>query len=296
MNHPLSLAITTAVLLALGGGARAGEAVDKTLEAAPGGVVSISNVRGEVRVRGWSRNEVHVKGELDDLAEGLEFTREGDLTRVEVKMPNVQIDSGDGSVLEVQVPAGSRVELRVVSASADVGGVGALQLRSVSGDVTVAGIAGDVDLKTVSGDVQLGGDATAPARLKSVSGDLRLTLASRQLDLSTVSGNAEITLGEFDRLEADAVSGDLKISGTLARMGTVALKTVSGDCGLRLKGKVDARVEVATGPGGGIRNALNDAVPTEEFPVQERLETTVGDGTGSIRATTVSGEIRLARE
>jgi DUF4097 and DUF4098 domain-containing protein YvlB len=142
-------------------------------------------------------------------------------------------------------------------------------------------------------------DASLPggsAQFKTVSGDMRLGLANREVELSTVSGDVELALGEFDQLGINTVSGDLKVSGLLARKGRVECKSVSGNCELRLRGKVDARVSVRTGPGGEITNSLDGTRPQEEFPSQQRLDTTLGDGSGSISASTVSGEITLAGE
>lgn len=272
----------------------AGEQVEQSIAADPAGVVEISNVRGEIEVRGWDRDEVRVEGELDDLAEGIALEGEGRRVRIKVKLPGSNIDSGDGSTLAVRVPAASRVEIEGVSSDARVFGVNALALRSVSGDIVVADVAGEVAIKSVSGDIKVD-KSGGVARVKSVNGDMTLELGSRELTLSTVSGDIELRLTEFDRLAVTGVSGDMRIAGTLASGGRIEIKTVSGDCELHLAGQVDARISLRTGPGGEIDNALSDAKPQTEFPSQKRLETTLGDGTGSVDIATVSGVIRLLR-
>ena len=105
--------------------------------------------------------------------------------------------------------------------------------------------------------------------------------------------NLDITLGEFDRLDAGAVSGDLKLSGTLSPGGQVELETVSGDCDLQLRGTVDARIVVTTGPGGNINNRLNAAKPEKQAASTEHLETTLGAGSGSVNISTVVGTVSL---
>ena len=295
MNNRIKLldcCIALAVL-ALASGARAGENIDKTIEAASDGVVEIENVRGTVDVAGWNRNEVQVEGELDDLAEKLIFERDGRRTLIEVRLPD-DVDSGDGSSLTVHVPSGSRVELRSVSADVTVKDVsGGVSLHTVSGDVIAHGLGGDVSVKSVSGDVNLRAGEGKAAQVKTVSGDLDLTLGASEVELSTVSGDVKVELGRFERLGINTVSGDLRVRGELTSGGRVECKSVSGLCELRLKGKVDARVSVRTGPGGEISNGLNSTKPEEEFPSQQRLDTTVGDGSGSITGSTVSGNINL---
>jgi DUF4097 and DUF4098 domain-containing protein YvlB len=282
-------------LLMSTGGALAGESVDKTVAADPRGVVEIVNVRGEVTVEGWDRAETHVEGEIDDLATELRYTREGKITRIEVVVPEHDVTSGDGSTLSIRVPAASRVEIKGVSADTRVSKVGALEVRSVSGDLRVKDVPGELSIKSVSGDVTID-NSGGQAAIKSVSGDMKLALGSRALELSTVSGDLEVTLGEFDRLALNGVSGDLQLHGTLAPAGHVEIKSVSGDCALHLSGKVDARLSIRTGPGGEIVNDLSDAAPEEEFPAMQRLDATLGEGTGSIEISTVSGSILLSGE
>ena len=51
----------------------AGESVDESLSASEFGIVEIINTRGTIKIEGWDNDEIHVEGELDDLAEELIF-------------------------------------------------------------------------------------------------------------------------------------------------------------------------------------------------------------------------------
>jgi hypothetical protein len=273
--------------------ANAGEKVEQQLDADPAGVVLIENVRGEVRVKGWEQPRVAVSGELDDLAEGMEFQRSGKLVTLKVRLPERNINSGDGSSLEIFVPAASRVEFSGVSSSLDLRNTsGGAEVRSVSGDVNLTTVKGDIALKTVSGALRVDG-ALGNAQLKSVSGNMKLALDSREITLSTVAGEITLALAEFERLSVNSVSGDLSINGRMAADARVEIKSVSGDVDLQLAGAVNARASLRTGPGGEISNGLSDARATTEFPAQQRLDTVFGDGGGSIAITTVTGDIDL---
>jgi Putative adhesin len=293
MHTGFSLTFALALLLLPMAQAISGERIEKSLEAAPDGVVAVKNFRGQVQVEGWARAEVSLSAELEEFAEGLAFERDGKRTRVEVKPRTSDIHTGEGSKLVLNVPAGSRVEVEGVAVDVDVRSVGSLQVRTVSGNATVTAVKGEMDLKTVSGNIRVAGSGTAGSRMKSASGDLKLDLSARELQLSTVSGDLDITLGEFDRLDASAVSGNLTLAGTLSPGGRIELATVSGNSDLQLRGTVDARIVVTTGPGGSINNRLNAAKPEKQAASTEHLATTLGAGSGSVNVSTVTGTVSL---
>ncbi len=65
----------------------AGEAVDETLAVKADGLVRIDNVRGRIEVQGWDRNDVSVKGTLDDVTKSFTFETSGSTTTVNVVTP-----------------------------------------------------------------------------------------------------------------------------------------------------------------------------------------------------------------
>jgi hypothetical protein len=305
MRTGFVLSTALAVLLLPASQALAQERIEKSLEAPIDGVVTVKNLRGQVVVEGWDREEVSLGADLEKRAEGLVFERDGKRTRVEVKLRENASDSngdaamvigGEGSKLVLKVPAGSRIEIEGVATDIDARSVASLKVHTVSGDATVSEVKGGMDLKTVSGDILVGGSGPGGSRIKSASGDMKLDLSARELQLSTVSGNLDVTLGEFDQLDASAVSGNLKVSGALAREGRVELATVSGDCNVQLRGTVDARIVISTGPGGSISNKLNAAKPEKHAVSGEHLETTLGAGSGSVNLSTVTGTVNLRGE
>ncbi len=105
------------------------EDVDKRLDAASDGVVSISNISGTVEIIGWSRNEVEVTGSLGKDVEELIFKRDGDEIEISVRPQDQDDDSDDrhhwhgqsiSSDLVINVPENSSVEVVGVSADIDV--------------------------------------------------------------------------------------------------------------------------------------------------------------------------------
>ncbi|MFF3290732.1 DUF4097 domain-containing protein [Streptomyces sp. NPDC003023] len=180
------------------------------------------------------------------------------------------------AVVSVVVPAATAVEVGVVSAGAVVSGVrGTTVVRGVTGDTTLVGLAGTVRAETVSGNLEA----------QSVTGDLRY---------NSVSGDLTVIDGAGASVKADSVSGDMVIDLDPGGKPTdIRLTTVSGEVAIRLPHPADARVDANTA-GGAISNAFDDLRVSGQWGAR-RITGTLGAGTGTLKATTVSGSIALLR-
>ena len=273
--------------------ASAGEGVDKTLPAAANGYVKIVITRGEVDITGWDRDEVHIEGELDDLAEGLVFVMEGDRTRIEVKLPRRNVNWGGGSDLDIRVPMNSKIDFDGVSTDTTIGMVsGGVRVRTVSGDITASEIQNQVRINTVSGNIDVSA-SSGDTHISTVSGEIHLDMNSSRIVLNSVSGEIEAQFEEFTQLRANVVSGDIEVSGKLAGEGKIEIASVSGDISLELEGPVNAHLSAEVGPGGDIDNSVSDDEPVNKFPGRKKLEVQFGDGSGQINLRTVTGDIRI---
>jgi len=286
-------ALISSLLLSAPIAAIAGESVDERRSVSGQGVVEIHNLRGEVTISGWDKDEVHVYGDLDDLAEGLIFDVDGEFTLIRVKMPKRNVSWGDGSDLEIRVPKKSRVDFEGVSTDLELSDIeGGTSVRSVSGDIRADHIAKRMHINSVSGEIDVT-DASGKAKITTVSGDLRLELSSTEVSVNTVSGEVDLAMEAMDSLSASTVSGELDISGQLNESGNISMNSVSGDIQLRLAGPVNARIDVNAGPGGDISNRITSDDPRDIFPAQMELKTSAGDASGNIRIKTVTGDITL---
>ncbi|MFD0266825.1 DUF4097 domain-containing protein [Streptomyces sp. NPDC127106] len=183
------------------------------------------------------------------------------------------------AAVTLTVPAATRVRLAAVSAAAVVSGVrGGTDVNGVSGDATLVGLSGRVSAHTVSGAVEA----------QSVTGEL---------GFRSVSGGLTVVDGAGLTVRADSVSGDMLIdleADPAAPGGVdIALNSVSGQLAIRLPHPADARVEANTATG-GVSNAFEDLRVSGQMSAK-RITGTLGAGTGSLRATTVSGSIALLR-
>ncbi len=273
----------------------AGEKVDKTLDMNATGEVEIHNNRGDIVVKGWDKNQVSVKGELDDLAEKFVFKVEGDKTYIKVVLPdrNSNSRSGKGSDLKIFVPMGVSVQFGGVATDLDFSNInGGVDISSVSGEIKISKINKRAYINSVSGDITLN-DIAGKIEVSTVSGDVVAKVASKRLAISGVSSDISVKTDSIELAKLSTVSGNTKLYGKLANNGEIKLSNVSGDSYFYVQGELNARVALDTGPGGNVVNKYSDDKPTSSFIGSEKLKFTAGNGDGLVRMSTVSGEIGL---
>jgi hypothetical protein len=180
------------------------------------------------------------------------------------------------AVVSLAVPAGTRVEVGVVGATAVVSGVeGPVEVKGVTGDTTLVRLSGPVRVDTVSGSLEA----------QAVTGDLRFNSVSGDLTVVEASGSS---------VRADSVSGSMIVD--LDPTGTptdVRLTNVSGEIAIRLPHPADAEVEANTASG-TVSSAFEDLRVTGQWGAK-KITGRLGAGNGKLRAVTASGSIALLR-
>jgi DUF4097 and DUF4098 domain-containing protein YvlB len=199
----------------------------KTEALAKNGKLYLSNVSGQIVVAVWKEAQVKIEAvktsKADTAAKAkenadkvtIEVTKEGDLVRVETKYPK---RNGGGFW------GGDRISVSV-DYKVWVPDQAAVDLNSVSGDVTVAAIGGKAKVTCVSGNVKLAGAAGAEITL--TSGDLTVENIAGDAFIKAVSGNIDV-MKLKGSVEADAVSGDIKLRD-VSEAQSVDIKTLSGN-------------------------------------------------------------------
>ena len=272
------------------------EDVNQTLDAASDGTVTISNVAGSVEVRGWSRNQVEVTGELGRKVEELIFERDGDEVVIKVKVPR-RSSGGISSDLTINVPEASSVQVNTVSADIDVADVeGEQQLESVSGDITTEAREADIELGSVSGDIEVEGDSkTIRSKMHTVSGDVEAEGLAGELAAESVSGDLTAVDGSFVRASMNTVNGDIVYHARLLDDGRLQIETINGEVDVNFNGDVSARFDIETF-NGAIRNCFGpDAERTSKYAPGRELKFTEGGGSGRVSIQTLNGSLRLCK-
>ncbi len=275
-------------------GSDAPASFEREVPAQARGVVEISSTNGTVDVTGWDRPAVSVKAELGAGVDHVEVTSSGDHTVVRVIQRHAAWGH-DETHLRVQVPKDSSLEVSGVSANVTSAGVlGALRLKTVSGDITAEIGPADIEVKSVSGSLKLRGKGQ-PAKLhvSTVSGDLELKHAAGDLDATTVSGEATVELDAARSVRLRSTSGDLTFEGGLVRGADLDAQSVSGDLKVRAGSEAGFEFEAASVTG-DISDCFNvEAERTSQYGPGHKLNGSRGSGGGHVRLKTMSGEIEL---
>jgi DUF4097 and DUF4098 domain-containing protein YvlB len=275
----------------------AAENVNRTLDAADDGDIYISNVAGSIEVKGWSRSQVEVTGELGNGVDELIFERDGDEVNIRVKLPRNNFRDGSAELV-INVPEASSLQIHTVSADIDVEDVqGEQELESVSGDITTAAYSSEMEAESVSGDIEIAGDNQSSSfSFHTVSGDIDVENVSGEIRLESVSGDLSAINGAFTRAIGNTVNGDIVFRLTLLDEGRMDLETINGEVDVDFEGAVSARIDIETF-NGNIRNCFGpESVRTSKYAPGRELSFTEGDGSGRITIDTMNGNVRLCKE
>lgn len=285
-------ALVLAASLAVAAWASAQTPVDERKPAAPDGTVSIENMAGSVKVTGWDKPEVQVKGRVGQGGE-LSFEVSGKRTQVEIESDRNPM--GVRSDLELFVPAGSSVEVEGFQATISISGVtGSVTAETVNGSITQAGASKQVELQSVNGDVEVA-KAAGRVQAEAVNGTVTIRDASGELEASTVHGKLLVSGGSWDRVEIESVAGTVRFEAGLSARAALSIETVSGGVELLLPADVSAAFSVSSFSG-AISNALGPAAEKHsKWTPQTELSFTTGSGGARISVETLSGAIDIRK-
>lgn len=313
-------------------------ALERRTAADAGVVVSLCLASGDVVVNGWDRAEVRARA-AEAGALLLQTDNAQPARRVEVLVrqgeggPVRPGECGLTSGLELNVPRGATVSLRVHEGDVAVSDVAELTVNNMSGDVEVRGVARRVEVMTMSGDVSLS-DSRGRARLRAVSGSILAVGAAPvaegdTFEASSTSGDVELEGIRHARVSGATISGSVRMTGALARGGTYEFKSISGDVTLalpadssfRLNAKVVLSGEIITDfpvrassispadedgppppptappvPPGKSRPGPRPLPAPPAPPSPTRLVGTVGAGDAAVDLSSFSGTLHLKRQ
>ena len=289
----------------------------RTVAAASDAVVELSLESGDVVVRGWDRKEVEARSDNAarielrqyESASAAEPSGKGGspARRVEVFVLSAQERdvhpgefSGSGDI-ELSVPRGATVVLRVQSGDIEITNVAEARVESASGDVDISHVSKAVDVNAMSGDITLV-DARGGVRLRSMSGNVEATNIRPNDDkdfftISSVSGEINLENVTHAKVRGETVSGSVRFTGQLARGGGYDLRTTSGDVTMTIPADSSFKVKAKVVLGGEIISDFNvkSDVASPKGSTQGRLDGTVGAGEAEVTLTSFNGTVHLRK-
>jgi hypothetical protein len=248
--------------------------------------VKMFNPAGSVRLIGWDRDSLLVRGRV---AKGEALYVSGNDSLVKLGIEDRRDDQRMARCdLVVYVPRGSQVSLKTVTGditATDVSG----WFYTVSGGVRLGGAATTIEVQAMSGDVDL--DVATPwARARTGDGNLLVRGDPQDVDAATIGGTLSIASSAIRRGQFGSVSGDVHYAGAPAAGAIFDFSSHSGTIDLLLARSVSG-VFALSSVVGTIENGFAEARPIAATAHSIRL--TLGRGGAQVAARTFKGTIRL---
>ncbi|MBL8086690.1 MAG: DUF4097 family beta strand repeat protein [Chthonomonas sp.] len=270
--------------------------VELEFEVAEGGLVKVENRVGDVRVIGGAE-----KTKLIARAKVRGGVAEEAKKRAEEYSP--VIEQNDGSVtirhpdssditadLEIHLAVKAHVDVRGQVGSIDVDGThGPCRVASNSGDVKISGVEGAVEVTTSHGDVFLKDVTGTTVVVEDKSGSVKLENVTGALNLRTASGDLSLVNCSGSSISLEAVSGDISMDLSTPISGTVTVRSVQGNASIGIADGSDVRVTLST-----LRGTVDCVLDMQDVQRdQRRITGTLGEGTGTLDVSAITGDITV---
>ncbi|MEM9531964.1 MAG: DUF4097 family beta strand repeat-containing protein [Pseudomonadota bacterium] len=291
MNHGLNRHLLPLASLALLPLLAQAETIDQVVPLNADGMAVIKVVKGEVRVTGWDRNEIQIRGDLGEGSDRLLVEGNSQRREIEVRIPRRSRDV-EGTELELRVPSGASIAVETTSADIFVDGLAGtlVELKAVSGDIEVEAGGERLFAHTVSGDIEME-STSRRVDINTVSGDVDARANAEEADVNTVSGEVLFISRELARSHIESVSGDMELDLGVAESGSVTIASLSGDVDVILPDDLSATCE-AESFSGSIRSAHGE-VQKAKYGPHKTLRFVQGSGSGRLRIESFSGDVRI---
>lgn len=276
-----------APLPAAGQHATATDPVVRARTLRPGAPVKMFIPSGTVRLIGWDKSTIEIRGRLASAAQiSLTGTDSGGMKLV-IDEP-VGRPAAQASRLLIRMPRGSQLSLKTVDAiveSTDIGG----WFYTVSGALRIDGSMSTVDAEAMSGDISLA--ATTPwARARTGAGHLLVRGAPEDVDASTIGGTLDVATATILRGRFTSVTGDIRYASAFSPRSLFEFSDHSGTVEFLLPRTVSARFELSSVEG-DIDNEFMQLRPAAAG--MRSLSLRLGAGDANVVVRTFRGAVRL---
>ena len=249
-------------------GDKSGQKIDRSMTVDPQATITLCVASGTLEVRGWNKNEIHVRS-LD--AAQIEFRRIDKLKdttkpagRVDVMVfdkvgaVSPRVDCQALASVEMDVPVGATVQVQTRDGDISIAGVAAAYAGSQNGDIEIERVTKLVEAGSLGGSIFLK-DSSGRVNLSSASGvleveNVRAATDQDTFEVGTVSGDIQLNRVSNPKVTAKTVNGALSMTGPLAKSGSYGFTNMTGDvilamprdASFRLNAKVSEKHDIAS--------------------------------------------------
>jgi hypothetical protein len=261
-----------------------GARVEKNANTTPNPRISVSNLTGEIVVKGWSRTQVHAICTMSSPRVELDTSvfPEGPGPAERIHFDTHVLDplatgKDQGADYMMEVPVGSSVEITNRQGSAVI--------ENLQGEASVESVGGTISVRDVAGHLSV----------RSVGGDIEVVRPSGRVEVSSITGNLHFVSATGSRVRGITTSGRILYEGDLVSGGDYALSSYSGDIELLCPATASFELNAKT-----VRGKVDNGFPlTARRHLPSRLASSSSllgmhnAGNATVEVKSFSGTIRI---
>ena len=275
----LALALMPVAMFAAAGEKRQEKTFDSTRQPR----ISLTNLKGQILVRGWEKAQIHVVYSLASPLQEVDseiLPDSGPAEKVHFSIHELDLASAaDHPAIDytLDVPVGSRLEI-----------------RNPQGKVRVEGIQGDASIESVGGDI-LVSDYAGHLSVRSVGGNIEVRHPSGHVEASSITGNLHFVAPSTTKLRGTTTSGHILFEGDFMDRGDYMLSAYSGDVEVVCPPSASYELRAKTVKGKVI-NTLSMTHRHRSASPQSSANSLLGThntGKATVELTSFSGTIRI---
>ncbi len=257
---------------------------ERTFETTPNPHISLSNLKGQVVVKGWDKPQVHVEW-TNPSPQMLEVDQElmpatGTAERIHLTT-HARDSKASGSDQTVDyvldVPVGSCVEVRNPQ--------GSVRIERLQGDAWVDTVGATISVTEVAGHLAA----------RSMGGNIEIVRPSGRVEASTITGNLRFVAPAGSELRANTTSGKITYEGDFVSGADYLLSAYSGDVDVICPPSASFELSAKT-----VRGKVHNELPLTPkrhlavpVPGASSLFGTHNNGRATLQLTSFSGTIRI---
>jgi len=195
-----------------------GNRTEKNFETSPNPRITVTNMIGQILVRGWDRPQVHAVYTV--LSPRVEVDAEvippnGPANKIHLAthvLDPLLMGKDQTADYSLEVPMGSDLEIRNPQ--------GSVRIEKLQGD--------DASVESVGGGIFVS-DFTGHLFVRSVGGNIEVIRASGRLEAYSITGDLHLVSPTTSKLRASTTSGRILFEGDFPDGGDYSLSDYSGD-------------------------------------------------------------------
>jgi DUF4097 and DUF4098 domain-containing protein YvlB len=264
---------------------------DETVPVQKGARLLVNNYAGDVIIRTWDKDAVHVTARHQTrITVNLRPTAGG------LAVSSSASRGPQGSVdYEITAPAWMPVRVEGTYNFVTIDGAQSeVFANTVRGDVTIKGGSGIVTAKSVEGEVRVEG-ARGKVNVSSVNEKIVIADTSGEITAESINGGVTMTGIDSKSVDVSTVNGDIVYEGKIADGGHYSFGTHNGNLLLGVPDVVNATFTIRTYQGSFSTDLPLEGVSRADVQRGRRVTTALGNGSADVTLETFGGSIRLRK-